>query len=77
MGDIAARRGRVQGTSVNEAGEQEVTAHIPTAEILRYAVDLRSMTGGRGRFAAEHDHYDVLPSHLVDKVALKRNANAS
>ena len=40
---------------------------MPTAEILRYAIDLRSMTGGRGRFVASHDHYDVLPSHLVDK----------
>ena len=40
---------------------------MPTAEILRYAIDLRSMTGGRGRFFAEHDHYDPLPAHLVDK----------
>ena len=37
---------------------------FPTAEILRYAIDLRSMTGGRGSFTATHDHYDVLPSHL-------------
>jgi elongation factor G len=57
----------VQGTSTNEEGEQEVTALIPTAEILRYAIDLRSMTGGRGRFSVQHDHYDVLPGHLVDK----------
>ena len=42
---------------------------MPTAEILRYAIDLRSMTGGRGRFAAEHDHYDPLPAHLVDQVS--------
>ena len=35
---------------------------------MRYAIDLRSMTGGRGRFTATHDHYDVLPSHLVDKL---------
>ena len=40
---------------------------MPTSEILRYAIDLRSMTGGRGRFSAEHDHYDVLPGHLIDK----------
>ena len=37
--------------------------------MLRYAIDLRSMTGGRGRFTASHDHYDVLPPHLLDKVA--------
>ena len=34
---------------------------------MRYAIDLRSMTGGRGRFSAQHDHYDTLPAHLVDK----------
>ena len=41
---------------------------MPTSEILRYAIDLRSITGGRGRFRAEHDHYDVLPAHLVATV---------
>ena len=75
MGDIAARRGRVQGTMVSGIGEQEITAYIPTAEIMRYAVDLRSMTGGRGQFHAEHAHYDVLPSHLVDKVAVSRDGS--
>lgn len=73
MGDISSRRGRVHGTTVNEAGEQEITAQVPTAEILRYAVDLRSMTGGRGRFVAVHDHYDPVPSHLVEKVRATRN----
>ncbi len=77
MGDIASRRGRVQGTGVNEAGEQEITATVPSAEILRYAVDLRSMTGGRGRFSAEFDHYEVVPAHLVDKVTVTRNGSGS
>jgi elongation factor G len=68
MGDLNARRGRVQGTEPAGDGEQVVTALVPTSEIMRYAIDLRSITGGRGRFRAEHDHYDVLPAHLVDKV---------
>jgi elongation factor G len=68
MGDLNSRRGRVQGTEPIGDGEQAVTALVPTSEVVRYAIDLRSMTGGRGRFSAEHDHYDVLPSHLVDKV---------
>jgi elongation factor G len=67
MGDVNSRRGRVQGTETVGDGEQEVTALVPTSELLRYAIDLRSMTGGRGRFVAEHDHYEPLPSHLVDK----------
>ena len=67
MGDITTRRGRVQGSTTNEHGEQVVSALVPTAELSRYAIDLRSMTGGRGTFTMQHDHYDVLPSHLVDK----------
>ena len=72
MGDINSRRGRVQGTVATDDGEQEIVAHVPAAEIVRYAVDLRSMTGGRGRFTAQHDHYDVLPAHLVEKAKASR-----
>ncbi len=69
MGDLNARRGRVQGSDATSDGEQVVTALVPTSEILRYAIELRSMTGGRGRFSARHDHYDVLPDHLVASLA--------
>jgi elongation factor G len=69
MGDLNSRRGRVQGTEAVGAGEQKITALVPTSEILRYAIDLRSITGGRGRFSVRHDHYDLLPAHLVDRVA--------
>jgi elongation factor G len=68
MGDLNARRGRVQGTEPGDAGEQVIYAMVPESELLRYAIDLRSLTGGRGRFVAAHDHYDVVPSHLVDAI---------
>jgi elongation factor G len=68
MGDLNARRGRVQGTESGNDGEQVIVAMVPTSEVLRYAIDLRSLTGGRGRFSLRHDHYDVLPQHLYDKV---------
>ena len=68
MGDLNGRRGRVQGTESGNDGESLITALVPTSEILRYAIDLRSMTGGRGRFHAEHDHYDPLPQHLWGSV---------
>jgi elongation factor G len=68
MGDLNARRGRVQGTETASDRAQTVVALVPTSEIQRYAIELRSLTGGRGRFRAEHDHYDVLPAHLVDTV---------
>jgi elongation factor G len=68
MGDLNARRGRLQGTESEGPDATTVIALVPTAEIKRYAIDLRSLTGGRGRFTVEHDHYDVLPAHLVDTV---------
>jgi elongation factor G len=68
MGDLNARRGRVQGTDAAGDGEGVIEAFVPTSEIKRYAIDLRSLTGGRGRFRAEHDHYDVLPTNLVATV---------
>jgi elongation factor G len=68
MGDLNARRGKVQGTEPGDTGEQVVYALAPQSELLRYAVDLRSLTGGRGRFTIAHDHYDALPAHLVDRV---------
>jgi elongation factor G len=69
LGDLNSRRGRVQGTDTLDGGYQQITVLVPTSEIQRYAVDLRSLTGGRGRFRVEHDHYDVLPANLVDKLA--------
>ena len=68
MGDISTRRGKVQGSSAGDGGEQTITATVPTSELASYAVDLRSMTAGRGSFTARHAHYEVLPAHLVDKV---------
>ncbi|MGP8204895.1 MAG: elongation factor G [Acidimicrobiales bacterium] len=68
MGDLNSRRGRVQGTETGEPGESVVIALVPTSELVRYAIDLRSLTGGRGRFKARHDHYEVMPPNLWDKV---------
>jgi len=76
LGDLNSRRGRVQGTDSVDGGLQKISALVPTAEIQRYAVDLRSLTGGRGRFVADHDHYDAMPSNLVERMA-KAKANGS
>jgi len=62
LGDLNARRGRVQGTEPESEAEQVVHALVPESELRTYATDLRSITGGRGRFSARHDHYDVLPA---------------
>ena len=68
MGDLNSKRGRIQGSAAMGNGEVEIVALVPTSEILRYAIDLRSMTGGRGRFTMQHSHYDPVPAHLVDKL---------
>jgi elongation factor G len=65
MGDLHSRRARIHGTDSGSDGWQIVIAFVPTAELARYAVDLRAITGGRGRFRTEHDHYDPVPEHLV------------
>ena len=41
---------------------------VPQAEMTRYAIDLRSMTGGRGVFTMTFDHYEEVPAHLADKI---------
>jgi elongation factor G len=78
MGDLNGKRGRIQGSASVGGGEVEISAHVPTSEVLRYAIDLRSMTGGRGRFTMTHSHYDPVPSQLVDKIvaATKEAAKA-
>jgi len=68
MGDLNGKRGRIQGSASIGGGEVEIVANVPSSELLRYAIDLRSITGGRGRFSTKHSHYDPVPSHLVDKI---------
>ena len=69
MGDLNSKRGRIQGSASVGGGEVEIVASVPTSESLRYAIDLRSITGGRGRFTMTHSHYDPLPAHLADRLA--------
>jgi elongation factor G len=76
MGDLNGKRGRIQGTASLGGGEVEIVAHVPTSEVLRYAIDLRSMTGGRGRFSISHSHYDPVPAHLVDKISAGQSQKA-
>jgi elongation factor G len=67
MGDLNSRRGRVQGTE-SERGRTVVVAHVPLAEMLRYTTQLRSITGGRGIFTMDFDHYEVVPTHLAQEI---------
>ncbi len=72
MGDLNSKRGRIQGSGAVGHGEMEIVAQVPTSEVLRYAIDLRSITAGRGRFEITHSHYDPVPSHLADRITAQK-----
>ena len=67
MSDLNTRRGRVQGTD-SEHGNTVIVAHVPLAELLRYTTQLRSITGGRGYFTMEFDHYATVPAHITGPI---------
>jgi elongation factor G len=69
MSDLSSRRGRVLGTEPVAGGRTLVKAEIPELEVIRYAIDLRSMSHGTGSFTRSYLRYEPLPSHLADKVA--------
>ncbi|MBN1367198.1 MAG: elongation factor G [Dehalococcoidales bacterium] len=67
ISDLNTKRARVQG--MNPEGEYTVVeAQVPQAEILRYAIDLKSITQGRGSFTMKFSHYEEVPAHISQKV---------
>ncbi|MEU8775753.1 elongation factor G-like protein EF-G2 [Streptomyces sp. NPDC048606] len=68
MSDLAGRRGRVVGTEQAGAGRTRVRAEVPEIEIGRYAVDLRSVSHGTGRFGRAYARHEPMPPHLADKM---------
>jgi elongation factor G len=75
MGDLSSRRGRPLGTE-SVGGMTEVRAEVPMAEMLAYAPDLRSITGGQGEYTMEFERYEEIPAHLAQKVAAKASGEA-
>jgi elongation factor G len=67
LGDLNTRRARVQGMDTDK-GRSVVTAQVPLAEMLRYTTQLRSLTGGRGIFEMEFDHFERVPPHLQQEI---------
>ncbi|MFD0819213.1 elongation factor G-like protein EF-G2 [Micromonospora zhanjiangensis] len=77
MSDLSGRRGRVLGTEPDPAGHERtlVRAEVPATELVRYAVELRSMTSGAGTFTRSFVRYEPMPGHLVDQVRKEHAAN--
>lgn len=67
MGDLNKKRGRILGMESKD-GKQIITAEAPLAEMFRYAIDLRSMTQGRGVFTMEFSRYEEMPEHLAQPI---------
>ncbi|WHM39650.1 elongation factor G-like protein EF-G2 [Streptomyces sp. BPTC-684] len=68
MSDLSGRRGRVVGTEQAGPGRTLVRAEVPEIEIGRYAVDLRSVSHGTGRFDRSYARHEPMPPQLADKI---------
>lgn len=69
LGDLSSRRGRVLGTESGEGGRTIIRAEVPAAELLRYAIDLRSLTSGTATFTRKHARFEPMPEGAVSSVA--------
>jgi elongation factor G len=67
IGDLNGRRGRILGVEA-KGHNQIIKANVPMSEVLRYAPDLTSMTGGKGSFAFEFSHYEEVPANISERI---------
>jgi len=76
--DLNGKRARVQGMN-HAGGNAIIEATAPLAEMLRYAIDLRSITQGRGSFVMTYSHDEEVPAHLAGKIVeqAKKDAEAA
>ena len=77
VGDIASRRGRIEGMEIIEGtGIQKIRAMVPLAEMFGYATDIRSKTQGRGTFSMEFAKYEQVPADVEKEIIEKSGATA-
>ncbi|WP_276981323.1 elongation factor G [Johnsonella ignava] len=74
IGDINARRGRIEGMEDIAAGKQ-INAYVPLAEMFGYATDLRSKTQGRGNYSMFFEKYEQVPKSVQEKIVSERKGN--
>jgi len=73
IGDLNTKRAQVHGMNP-EGGNTTIGAHVPQAEILRYATDLRALTQGRGTYTMHFSHYQEVPAHVAQGLVEKLKA---
>ena len=67
-GGLAGKRAQISGTDTLASGELVIRAQAPLAEVADYQTELKSMTGGKGRYAIEFSHYDAVPAQVQKKL---------
>lgn len=67
LSDLNTKRAQVHGM-MTAGGESSITAHAPQAELQRYAIELRSITQGRGRYRTSFSHFNEVPTHLANAI---------
>lgn len=72
ISDLNSKRGKILGMEPIEGGQQIIKALIPIAEMYHYSADLTSITGGRGTYNMQFDHYEEVPAHLTEKIIQAR-----
>jgi len=68
MSDLSGKRGKILGQQSVGGGIEEIRAQVPQAELLRYSIDLRSITSGTGSYGVEFDHYAPISGKIADDV---------
>ena len=71
IGDLNAKRGRIESMEDLQAGIKEITAFVPLGEMFGYTTNLRSMTKGRASSSMELDHYADVPNHVTEAIIAK------
>lgn len=72
IGDLNKRRGLVMGMEMVD-GVQVIDAEVPSSEMQKYAIELRALSQGRGKYTISFDHYDVAPANIAEKVIKESN----
>ncbi|MCL2879950.1 MAG: elongation factor G [Treponema sp.] len=73
MSDLSGKRGRILGQD-STGGIAEIRAEVPQAELLRYSIDLRSITSGTGSFSVAFDHYSPISGRIADDIIKARES---
>lgn len=71
IGDLNSKRGKIMGMEESSSGKQAIKAKIPQAEIFKYAIDLRSITQGRGTFSLKFSHFEEVPTNILQEIIAK------